>query len=282
MAIKSIIGVDMGGTKIHSGLIRDNVLVESSILPTPAQEREDIILNQLIVAIEKVFKPDCAGIGVGVPSVVDSGRGIVYNVVAIPSWKEVHLKQILENRFQVPVFVNNDSNCFALGENYFGKGRSYSDFVAVTLGTGLGCGIVINRKLYCGINTGAGEIGCIPYKNGILEQYCAGSFFKSHGYNGNELSEAARIDDEEALKLFDEFGSHLAHAIKIILYAVDPQVIILGGSISNSYDLFIPSVWKHLNDFLFPTVIKNLKIEKSELSNSALLGAAGLVFNLRV
>ena len=269
----------MGGTKIQAGLLQDNFLVESAVLPTPADEREEIVINQLIDAIAKVFKPNCEGIGVGVPSVVDSRKGIVYDVVAIPSWKKVHLKELLENRFQVPVIVNNDSNCFALGEKYFGKGRGSSDFVAVTLGTGLGCGIIIRDKLYEGLNTGAGEVGCVPYKEGILEQYCASLFFKSRGYDGKELSELARFGNKQALQLFDEFGSHLAHAIKIILYTVDPQLIILGGSISNSFDLFMPSVWRHLNNFLFPTVIKNLRIEKSELKDSALLGAAGLVYN---
>lgn len=269
----------MGGTKIQAGCLQNNILVEGAMLPTPARQSEEVVLNQLIAVIEKVFKPGCGGIGVGVPSVVDSRKGIVYDVVAIPSWKEVHLKQVLENHFQVPVVVNNDSNCFALGEKYFGKGRSSSDFVAITLGTGLGCGIIIHDKLYEGANTGAGEVGCVPYKDGILEHYCASLFFKSRGYDGKELWESARLGNRQALELFDEFGSHVAHAIKIILYTVDPQLIILGGSISNAYSLFISSVWNNLNNFLFPTVVKNLKIEKSELKDSALLGAAGLVFN---
>jgi len=98
-------------------------------------------------------------------------------------------------------------------------------------------------------------------------------------YDGKGLSELARLGNKQALQLFDEFGSHLAHAIKIILYTVDPQVIILGGSIGNSFDLFMPSVWRHLNNFLFPSVIKNLRIEKSDLKDCALLGAAGLIYN---
>jgi glucokinase len=279
MTKNGVIGVDMGGTKINAGLIRDNGLVKSVTLPTLAHESEYVIVNQLIKAINMVIVPNCEGIGVGVPSVVDSQKGVVYNVVAIPAWKEVHLKKVLENHFQVPVFVNNDSNCFALGENYFGVGRGISDFVAVTLGTGLGCGIIIHDKLYEGVNTGAGEVGCVPYKEGILEHYCASLFFKSRGYDGKGLSELARLGNKQALQLFDEFGSHLAHAIKIVLYTVDPQLIILGGSISNSFDLFMPSVWRHLNSFLFPTVIKNLRIEKSDLKDSALLGAAGLIYN---
>lgn len=279
MAERTVIGVDMGGTKIHAGLITEQQLIRDCVRETPAREAEQVVTKKLIETIENIFESNCEGIGIGVPSVVDAQKGIVYDVVAIQSWKEVHLKEILEKHFRVPVYVNNDSNCFALGEKYFGKGRGCANFVAATIGTGFGSGIIINHKLYGGVNTGAGEVGCVPYKDGMLEHYCASLFFKKHGADGIKVSEAARQGDAHAVKLFDEFGGHVAHAIKVILYTIDPELIILGGSISNSYDLFIDSVWKHLDDFLFPTVLKNLKIEKSDLKNSALLGAAGLVFN---
>lgn len=274
-----IIGVDMGGTKIHAAAILTGEITSECILNTPSKDSEIAVLNRLIEAIEKVYSSDCEGIGIGVPSVVDAQNGIVYDVTNIPSWKEVHLKEILEQHFKIPVYINNDSNCFALGESFFGKGKGYPNFVAITLGTGLGAGIIIEHKLYSGPNTGAGEIGAIPYKNGTIESYCASSFFESHAISGITAYQAAVNAEPRALKIFEEYGSHLAEAIKIILYTYDPQIIILGGSISNAYDFFISSIWKGLEEFAFPVVVKNLKIEKSELKDCAILGAAALIYD---
>lgn len=271
-----IIGVDMGGTKMQAGLVSDK-FIHVETISTPALEKEQVVLNQLIQLIEKVIEPDCTGIGIGVPSVVDSKKGIVYDVVAIPSWKEVHLKQKLESHFKIPVRVNNDSNCFALGEKFYGKGQGCSNFVAVTLGTGMGCGIVINDKLFEGANSGAGEIGCIPFREGIVEHYTAGAFFNSMNVDGAELYKRATANDAEALAIFKLYGGNLAEAIKMILYAYDPERIILGGSISQAYEFFIDAVWKGLEDFLYPKSLTRLKIEKSTLQNSAVLGAAALL-----
>lgn len=282
MSERKIIGVDMGGTKIHTSLILGKEIISECILDTPAKESEKVVLDQLIRAIEQVYQPGCEGIGIGVPSVVDWKKGIVYDVVAIPSWKEVPVKEILEKHFKIPVYVNNDSNCFALGENFFGKGIDSANFVGVTVGTGLGSGIIIENKLYQGVNTGAGEIGSISYKDGIIEQYCASEFFISQGLDGEALYLAAKKGDEKALQIFKDYGRNLAEVVKIVLYAYDPEMIILGGSISNAYEFFIDAVWKGLNDFMFPVELKKLKIEKSELKNSAVLGAAALVYNFNL
>jgi glucokinase len=279
MSERKIIGVDMGGTKIHTSLILGKEIISECILDTPAKESEKIVLDRLIRTIEQVYQPGCEGIGIGVPSVVDWKKGIVYDVVAIPSWKEVHVKKILENHFKIPVYVNNDSNCFALGENFFGKGIDSANFVGVTIGTGLGSGIIIENKLYQGVNTGAGEIGSISYKDGIIEQYCASEFFTTLGLDGEALYLAAKKGDQKALAIFKDYGRNLSEMVKIVLYAYDPEMIILGGSISNAYEFFIDAVWKGLDDFMFPVELKNLKIEKSELKNSAVLGAAALVYN---
>lgn len=282
MSERKIIGVDMGGTKIHTSLILGKEIISECILDTPAKESEKVVLDQLIRAIEQVYQPGCEGIGIGVPSVVDWKKGIVYDVVAIPSWKEVPVKEILEKHFKIPVYVNNDSNCFALGENFFGKGIESANFVGVTVGTGLGSGIIIENKLYQGVNTGAGEIGSISYKDGIIEQYCASEFFISQGLDGEALYLAAKKGDEKALQIFKDYGRNLAEVVKIVLYAFDPEMIILGGSISNAYEFFIDAVWKGLDDFMFPVELKKLKIEKSELKNSAVLGAAALVYNFNL
>jgi glucokinase len=281
MIERKMIGVDMGGTKIHAGLISGKEIIAQNTLETPSKESEKVVMDRLIETIEKVYHSDCEGIGIGVPSVVDWKKGIVYNVTFIPSWKEVHVKEILENHFKIPVYVNNDSNCFALGEKFFGKGKDSSNFVAVTLGTGLGSGIIIENQLYSGTYTGAGEVGCIAYKNATIEDYCASGFFKQFNVNGEELWKAAKQGDKKAIELFSDFGKNLSDAFKIILYTFDPEMIILGGSISNAFEFFIDAVWKGLDDFMFPVVLKTLKIEKSNLKNGAVLGAAALVYNFK-
>ena len=282
MSERKIIGVDMGGTKIHTSLILGKEIISECVVDTPAKESEKVVLDRLIHAIEQVYQPGCEGIGIGVPSVVDWKEGIVYDVVAIPSWKEVHVKKILEEHFKIPVYVNNDSNCFALGENFFGKGTDSANFVAVTIGTGLGSGIIIENKLYQGVNTGAGEIGSISYKDGIIEQYCASEFFISRGLDGEKVYFEAKKGDQKALEIFKEYGKNLSQVIKIVLYAYDPEIIILGGSISNAYEFFIDAVWEGLHDFMFPVELKKLRIENSELKNSAVLGAAALVYNFNL
>ena len=164
------IGVDLGGTNIRVGLVDQEHLVSKATAPCPKDE-EKVVLEQILSLIRKQISDDVSSIGVGVPSVVDRERGIVYNVANIPSWKEVHLKQILEEEFHRPAYINNDANCFTLGEHHFGEGRNYKDFIGLTIGTGVGTGLVLNGKLYNGHNTGAGEVGSLPFKEKDYEHF---------------------------------------------------------------------------------------------------------------
>src|SRR5207247_8964382 len=158
--------------------------------------------------------------GVGAPSVVDLEHGSVLNAQKIPAWKEVHLKEALEARYGVPAFVNNDANCFALGELYFGAGRGCRSLVGLVIGTGLGAGIIIEGRLYAGSNCGAGEIGMLPYRDGILEHYTSGQFFRrQRGVAGDALFEAALPKGEAALLAFREFGTHFGKAVAAAVYA---------------------------------------------------------------
>ena len=225
-----------------------------------------------------MFDNDAGAIGIGVPSVVDVERGIVYVVQNIPSWKEVHLKERLENVFRVPVHVNNDANCFALGECHFGKGRGFRHIVGLTIGTGLGSGVIIDRRLYSGSNCGAGEIGTIPYKEQTIEYYCSGQFFtREYGISGEILFGRANKGDETALRAYEAFGSELAHAILTVLYAYDPEILILGGSVSRAFRFFRQSLMKNLAaSFAYQHALTRLVIETTELPDIALLGAAAL------
>ena len=184
---------------------------------------------------------------------------------------------MLEQHFSKPVYINNDVNCFVVGESLSMQHQTYADMVGLCLGTGFGAGIVLNHQLYMGHNCCAGEAGSISYLEGTIDDYCSGQFFKEH-YNqcGRDLAEQAEQGDIMAQQAFNEFGKHLAEAISNLLFIIDPQVIVIGGSVAHSFDLFIDALWERLKSFPYRRVIENLNIEKSTSSDSALLGAAHL------
>ncbi|TDB61781.1 ROK family protein [Arundinibacter roseus] len=274
-----IIGVDIGGTNLRAGIEMNGAIVQKAEVLLRDKDSLDATLAQLIHLIRPLAEGyPIEGIGVGVPSVVDVRQGIVYNAINIPSWERVELKAILEKEFNVPVFVNNDVNCFTLGEHRYGLARSYSSVVGMTIGTGLGSGIIINNQLYTGSNCGAGEIGMLPYLDRTLEFYACSSFFESiHGISAYEAGQLAAQGDRRGMRIWAEFGVHLGFVIKAVLYAYDPEIIILGGSISKGYAYFHKALFESLDDFAFPESIKKLKFLPSLDENIALLGAAALV-----
>ena len=280
MAREAIIGVDMGGTKVGIGRVEDGRIVRHVSAAVRAQGSQQQVVDEVVRAVEQVFDPGIAGIGVGVPSVVDVEKGIVYDVQNIPSWKEVPVKEILERRFGRPVYVNNDANCFAVGEKHFGKGKRFRHLVGLIVGTGLGAGIILNGRLYSGPNCGAGEFGMVPYKDSILEHYASGQYFtRTYGVRGEELSSRAQGGDREALAIFERFGAHLGDALMIIMLAVDPEAIILGGSVPKDFPFFEKAMHERMKVFPYHKMLARIVIEVSEQPQIAILGAAALYYD---
>lgn len=272
------IGVDLGGTKVKAGVESNGSIIQQNTIMLQQKESLSSTLAQLIDLIKPLTQYPVSSIGIGVPSVVDVERGIVYNVTNIPSWEKVELKYILEEEFNLPVSVNNDVNCFTLGEHLFGMAKDYNSVVGMTIGTGLGSGIIIDNQLYTGNNCGAGEIGLLPYREHNFEYYAGSNFFDAiHGISALEANRAALAGDKKALSLWAEFGVHLGFAIKAVMYVYDPEAIVLGGSIAKAYPLFKAGMLEALDDFAFPESLKRLKIFQSQNDNIALLGAAALV-----
>lgn len=272
------LGIDLGGTNIRIGKMQYGEIIQKISAPSPAKMSLDESITYLKNTIAPLISADLRGIGIGVPSVVDVEKGIVYNVANIPSWEEVHLKDILEEAFHIPVFINNDANCFAIGENKYGEGKSYKNMLGVTLGTGVGSGIIINNELYNGSNTGAGEIGCMRYLDHVYEHYCGSEFFTTyHHTTGKEAAERARNNDPAALKMWEAYGNHLGELVQAILFAYDPDAIIFGGGIATAYPFFHKSMEKNLASFPYPKSLENLAIKISTNPDIALLGAIGLV-----
>ena len=275
-----IIGVDIGGTKVSAGLVVGNKVVKEARRLIPKKGSQEEVLLEVIDAIEEVYVQEISGIGIGVPSVVDVDKGIVYDVQNIPSWEEVYLKDLIEKKLGIDTYINNDANCFALGERYYGLGQEYNNFIGLIVGTGMAAGIIINGKIYNGQNCGAGEFGTIPYRDQTFEYYCSGQFFQNvYQRDGGEVYEKAIQGDSVAISLFREMGNHLGQAIKTILYALDPELIILGGSVSKAYPLYKESVWKSIEEIAFRTIPERLQIRVSENPDLPVLGAAALCLN---
>jgi glucokinase len=275
-----VVGVDLGGTNVRAGLVAEGRLAEVRSVPVRSQGSEEDVLENMFSAIDAVMKPGVAGIGAGVPSVIDLKTGVVYDVQNIRSWKKVPLKARLQERYRLPVYVNNDANCFAAGEKHFGKIKPYDHAVGLIIGTGLGAGIIANGRLYSGINCGAGEFGMLPYLDEDFEVYASGQFFERvHGTTGRELAARAERGDGRALEIFAEFGRHLGEAVKAICYAVDPEIIVLGGSVSKSYRFFRESLWTAFGTYAYSIARERLKVEVSETEGIAILGAAALYFD---
>ncbi|WP_174760401.1 MULTISPECIES: ROK family protein [Antarcticibacterium] len=274
-----VIGVDIGGSNLKAGRVSKGIIEKKSLVPVRKEASSKRILEDLYDCIESVINKDSESIGIGVPGVVDPVTGVVYDVQNIPSWKKIELKDLMEERYNLPVFINNDANCFAMGEKIYGKGRNYKDFIGLSLGTGIGMGIIINEKLYSGVLCGAGEIGMVTYKNSIIEDY-AGSFFftNNYGINSKDLFFSASKGDLFAIQAFNEYGAHLGEVIKNILYLYAPEAIVIGGSISKAYNYFQKSLEFSLESFAYQKQLENFNIKISNKPGSAILGAASLCF----
>lgn len=274
------IGVDLGGTNMRAGRVENDCLVAQASERTPKSPKDTAeTIDLLERVIRSVWTPEVSAIGIGVPGLVDRQNGVVYNLVNIPHWDVVPLREILEARFSTRVVIDNDANCFALGERVFGVGRQYENFVGLTLGTGLGGGIIQQGRLLADSNCGSGEFGMMPYRDNILEYYCSGSYFMNiWGVDGKTVYERALEGDAEALEAYRQLGEHIAAAVKIVMLAVDPEMIVFGGSVAAAHTLFEESLWENLRDFAYPNSVKRLRIFFSEMENPAILGAASLCY----
>jgi glucokinase len=272
--------VDLGGTHVRAGRVRNGKIESSVSRPISSAASSRVVLGEVFGAIDAVLDGGISGIGFCVPSIVDVDTGVVYSVVHIPSWREVPLKEELEHRYGVRSFINNDANAFAVGELYFGKGRGHRNLVGIVIGTGLGAGVVINGRLYSGTNCGAGEIGNVAYRGSTIESWCSGTFLRqASGMNGEAVYDRARAGDRVAQELLDSVGTALGDAILIALYAYDPEIVILGGSVSLAYPLLERAVRERLQTYAYPHALRRLQIACSETNDVALLGAAAIYLN---
>lgn len=313
--MRHAIGVDFGGTFIKMARVNERGEVEARAkIPTKEAPGLDGWLDAVGRGLEqlkdKTASADAplAGLGVGVPGFVDFERGFIYDLANVPGWTNVHLAPRLEERFKLHVRVDNDVNVMALGECTYGAGRAYQHAVFVTLGTGVGGGIVINNQLYRGAYSMAGEIGHVsirmdgiksPQGRGGLEQYVGnrrlveravqalqqGRASQVRDLAGGDLTavtveliaRAAKQGDVLALEIFDFMADCLAAAFASVAYVIQPQAFIVGGGVAQSGPVLFDPLRRHLSERLSPVFAERIVIKPAELGNDAgVIGAATL------
>lgn len=270
------LGIDIGGTTINMGLVDSASIIKRASAPSFNPDATlDQTIEHLYALIDAHICPEVKSIGIGVPSVVDTVNGIVYNAANIPSWTEVHLKKAMESRYGIPVAVNNDANCFALGAAREFGCKEGEILVGITLGTGVGIGVVADGKVLNGRNTGVGELTWFPLNGKPMEQYCSKSFFLEKGSEPSEFFNRAETGDPEAIAVFEEYGRNLAMVMMLVISAYDPDHIVFGGGIAHSHKYFEAPMLEALTaQFPYPESLKQLRISYLPQSEAAITGAS--------
>jgi len=286
------IGIDIGGTKISFVLLKGVRVVKKRKIFTPKTKKE--IIKKLEGNIENFFfnipKREISGIGIGVPGPLNIQTNTILNPPNLISLRNCPLARIIERRSGIKTEMDNDVNCFTLAEAILGAGRGKRVVFGVTLGTGVGGGIVINKRIYQGAFGGAGEVGhtiinfdgprCNCGNYGCLEEYCSERFIKRRtGLTPQELRKRAREGDKKAIEVFQELGKFLGIGLANVVNILSPEIIIIGGGISRAGNLIFRSARKTMRDYILsPTAKKNVKIKKARLGDfSGAIGAALLI-----
>jgi glucokinase len=288
-----IIGVDVGGTKIQAGAIRTDgqIIGEPVTVDTIGSDDSEKILFRITGSVEKLMKDsslnqdNILGIGMGVTGPLDPETGTILECPQLPTMHFYPLKDHIIKRFHLPVFMDNDANALLLGESIWGAGKGHRITLGFTLGTGLGCAIVVDNKLFTGANGMAGEIWPSPYQDETIEDIVSGRGLSSiyqklanKTRSAKEISVLAHQGDLNAIETWNVFGRTLAIALSWGINLIDPGIVILGGSIANSLDLFHDPMEHTLRKYICPVPAAKTKIVKAALGdNAGFIGAAALV-----
>ena len=289
-----IIGLDIGGSKIAGVLVQNKNILKSIERKTP-REREEILkivfdlINEMIVEIDKNL---IIGIGIAVAGVIDSEKGIILKSPNIPVFDGFEIKKEIENVLNIEVRVCNDVDCLLLAEAKFGAGQRYSNILAVALGTGVGGGIMIDGKIIQGKHGSAGEIGHMVInkkykaqsakliKEELLtfEDLCSRKWFEAMSKKPKEIEDKARAGDEESLKLFEEYGINFGISLANLINILDPEIVILGGGISRTHDLFMPKAKEIMQQLIISPRAREIEVVLAKFATFSSAFGASLLF----
>lgn len=307
---KVCFGVDVGGTTIKMGLFdMEGTILDKWEINTRIQDNGVYILPDVAEAVKdklkekSILKDDVIGVGIGTPGPVDSA-GVVYGAVNL-GWGIFNVRKTLQQLLDIPVKAGNDANVAALGEMWKGGGKGHKNVVAVTLGTGVGGGIIIDGKMLTGAGGAGGEIGHIHVEDkeeipcncgnkGCLEQYSSAtgivrlakkhldqstnqSVLRDVDLSAKAVFDAVKSGDELAIEVANEFGEYLGKALAAIAGVINPEIFVIGGGVSKAGDILL----EYIQKYYIPVVFKsnrNVLFSLATLENDAgIFGAAKLV-----
>lgn len=298
--MKKVIAIDIGGTKTHGAIIDETgaMLCDIKIATNPKLGK-DILIQSLFTIVDKLkSSEDIEAIGVGCAGRINMNNGEVYfGTDNIPDWTGVNLKLLLMNRFNLPVFIDNDVNVAGPGEEWLGVAKGYDSYVTIALGTGIGASIKVNGSLLRGEHWSAGELGhmilhphgrpCNCGLHGCLEQYCSGPALvkrynclnKTHQVNdGYELFQQIKKENPIAEQVLQEFIDDLSIALCSIVNMYDPEIIVIGGGLIDTKEYWWNELMEKINESKLANIFSP-KIVSAKLGNLAgLYGAAYLTF----
>ena len=279
---KCSIGVDIGGTNMRAILFKNNKILFDYNLATPQNDKESFLI-MLKALIEPLLERanqenlEIKGIGVGIAGIYNFNQDKIIFSPNIKIIEGLNLKEEIKKLFNLDkIIIDNDANCFLLAESRLGAVKNYSNVFGVTIGTGIGGSWLLNKKIYQGMNTTAIELGhiIVDYNDLITIEE---SFQKLTKNNPKLLAEKAKYGDKLAESLFKELGKILGIELANIINLLDPQIIVIGGGVVESSNLFIDEVEKYKSQFTISPLAKKAKIIKASLKNSGAIGAALLV-----
>ena len=309
------IGIDLGGTNVKAGVVTpEGDVIARAENPTEVNMGQDHSVNRIVetareaVAKAQIASSDVKGVGIGSPGPLDIYGGMVVAPVNFPTWKNVPLPKILSDAFGgIPAALDNDANVVAYGENWLGAGRDTENFLCITLGTGVGGGVVCEGKLLHGFDGNAAEIGhiCIDYDGppcncgsvGCLETYCSATGIvrrakaalavenpstsvTAEGITAEKIAKAALEGDEFCQRIYDETGFFLGMGIVSAVALYNSEIVAIGGGVARAGELIFAPTRRTFRRYGFPSMRDTLKIEPMRLGdNAAILGAAKLVMD---
>ncbi len=311
------VGVDFGGTSVKVGLVEPTGRVAAvRVLPTAELRRPAQFIDGVVRAVASLTgrvgmcASRIAGIGVGAPGPVEEARGIIHSMVNVPGWREVPLARWLARRLQCPCVVDNDANCFALAEWRFGAGRGADDLICLTLGTGVGGGLILDGSLYRGASGAAGEPGhmvldprgprCGCGRRGCLEALVGTAaivvlgrpavrrserlrtLLRDHGGRlmPRLIGRAARAGDPHARAVWVEIGARLGVGVANLVNLCNPERVVIGGGIANNWSLFAPAMRLTVRREAMAVPARAVRIVRAQLGDYAgIVGAAVLVWD---
>lgn len=286
-----ILCIDIGGTAVKLGLLdQEGCIHARREVPTSQGRGENPVLDAALQGAEAILeeeKPALRGIGVSATGQIDSGRGVVAGTNGkIPGYEGSRIKEVFEARFGVPTHVLNDANAAALGECFLGAGRGCRDALMVTLGTGVGGGLVLNGRLYGGSRGLAGELGhftlyqdgapCACGKRGCYECYASATALTRRAgvANGRVLFDRARAGDADMQKALDAWLDDVAAGITGLVHIFNPELVLVGGGVSAQEELLIAPLRERVRAGVMPRFGEGLRLERATLGNDAgMIGA---------